>query len=378
MPSSPIRRGRQASVALPPKVKVMVLFGGQSAEHDVSCVSAANVIAALDRARYDIVPIGIGRDGAWRLTGGATTSGTDGDGDGDAGRTALGGLSTSGVAVDAMPTLRSDEASDTPVVVLPVLHGPNGEDGTIQGLLELAGVAYVGSGVLGSAVSMDKAMAKAVLDAADIPQARYRVARAWELDDASGTDLLDDIATDLGFPIFAKPANMGSSVGVSKAVDRSALDSAVDVALAHDEIVVFEEAVSGRELEIAVLGNEEPRVSVAGEIIPAADFYDFEDKYVDGAAKTIVPADLPPGAAEEMAELAQRSYRALRAEGLARVDMFYEEGGRGFLVNEINTFPGFTSISMFPMMWAASGLSYPDLLDEMIRLALERHARRRR
>ena len=346
-----------------------MLFGGQSAEHDVSRLSAANVMAALDPARYDVVRIGIGRDGSWMLAG------EPGDHPLDA-APGLGGLAVAGPPVDVVPTVRRAAGTDAdlPVVVLPVLHGPNGEDGTIQGLLELTGAAYVGSGVLGSAVSMDKAMAKTVLGAAGIPQARYRVARGWELTD----ELVADIAGDLGFPIFVKPANMGSSVGVSRAVDAAALDLAIDAALEHDEILVFEEAIVGRELEIAVLGNEEPRVSVPGEIIPAAEFYDYDDKYRDGAAKTVVPADLPPGAAEEMAELALRTYRALRAEGLARVDMFYDEGGRGFVVNEINTFPGFTPISMFPMLWGASGLGYSDLLDEMIRLALDRHARRHR
>ncbi|MFN8052023.1 MAG: D-alanine--D-alanine ligase family protein [Acidimicrobiales bacterium] len=359
---------------LPPRVRVVVVFGGRSAEHDVSRLSAANVMAALDPERYEVVPIGIDRDGTWLLAAGhAADALPAGD---DAG---LGGLRVAGPPVDALPELQARRADDLPVVVLPVLHGPNGEDGTIQGLLELADVAYVGTGVLGSSVSMDKAMAKTVLGAAGIPQARYRVAREWELlDPATATDVLDDIADDLGFPIFVKPANMGSSVGVSRAVDRDALDRAVADALDHDEIVVFEEAIVGRELEIGVLGNEFPRASVPGEIVPAAEFYDYDDKYRDGAARTIVPADLSPGAVAEMSELALATYRALRAEGLARVDMFYDEGGRGFVVNEINTFPGFTPISMFPMMWGASGLSYGDLLDEMIRLALDRHARRRR
>jgi len=352
---------------------VVVLFGGRSAEHDVSRVSAANVVAALDPQRYEIVPVGIGRDGTWMLAGAPGELAAPSDrATSDPAASDLGGLAIAGPPLDVLPALQA--SADLPLVVLPVLHGPNGEDGTIQGLLELTGVPYVGSGVLGSAVGMDKAMAKTVLGAAGIPQARYRVAREWDVD----ADLLADVAADLGFPIFVKPANMGSSVGVGKANDAAELAAAVDAALAFDELVVFEEAIRGRELEIAVLGNEAPRVSVPGEIIPAAEFYDYDDKYRDGAAKTVVPADLPPGAAAEMADLAVRTYRALRAEGLARVDMFYDEGGRGFLVNEINTFPGFTPISMFPMLWAASGLTYPELLDEMIRLALDRHARRHR
>lgn len=350
---------------LPERLRVLVIYGGRSAEHDVSCVSAANVVAALDRTRYDVVPVGIGRDGTWMLP-----SGTDAAAD----PPALGGLATHGPTIDALPELRGHARDgDVPVVALPVLHGPHGEDGTIQGLFELAGIPYVGSGVLASAVAMDKAMAKVVLGAAGVPQARHRVLRAWEVDDAA----VADAAGDLGTPLFVKPANMGSSVGVSRVTDVADARAAVDAALVHDEIVVLEEAITGRELEIGVLGNEEPRTSVPGEIIPAADFYDFDDKYRDGAAKTIVPADLTAAEAAEMAELALRSYRALRCEGLARVDMFHDPGGRGFVVNEVNTFPGFTPISMFPMMWAASGMAYPELLDEMIRLALERHARRR-
>lgn len=384
-PIGPERRGRRVRVELPPKVRAIVIFGGQSAEHDVSRVSAANLVAALDPDRYDVTTIAIGRDGAWRMIGPpgsppAVPTGADGGAD-------LGGLPTVGTSVPAgqiidvvratpatSPDAGDDTTAESPLVVIPVLHGPNGEDGTIQGLLELAGVAYVGSGVLGSAVSMDKVMTKTVLDAAGIPQARWRSAYGWEIDDA----LVADIAADLGYPIFVKPANMGSSVGVSKATDTDGLLAAIEIALEHDELVVFEETIVGRELEIAVLGNDEPKASVPGEIIPAADFYDYDDKYRDGAAKTVIPAELPPGAADEMAALAIRTFRALRAEGLARVDMFYDEGGRGFVLNEINTFPGFTPISMFPMMWAASGLAYSQLVDEMVRLALERHERRAR
>lgn len=353
---------------LPERVRVIVLFGGQSAEHEVSRVSAANVVSALDPRRYDIVPIGIGRDGTWMLSE-RTRAELDAGNPLD---TSNDGLETGGPAMDVLPELQAAADSDVPTVVLPVLHGPNGEDGTMQGLLELSGVAYVGSGVLGSAVAMDKAMAKMVLSAAGLPQARYHSAARWDLTEP----LIGDIIGDLGYPLFIKPANMGSSVGVSKAGSRAEVLAGIEAALIHDEILVFEETIVGRELEIGVLGNELPRVSVPGEIIPAAEFYDYDDKYRDGAAKTIVPADLDAELTEAMGKLAISAFRALRAEGLARVDMFLEEGGRGFLVNEINTFPGFTPISMFPMLWNASGLSYSELLDEMIRLALDRHQRR--
>ncbi len=323
-------------------------------------------MAALDPERYELVPVGIDRSGTWAIAHEATEllarSGAD----------APISLPTGGTAIEPQLALQSDAPSTT--VVIPVLHGPNGEDGTIQGLLELADVAYVGAGVLGSALAMDKSKAKEVLAANGVAQARFRSAAEWEIDD----DLLAEIAADLGFPIFVKPANMGSSVGVSKAVDAPGLAVAVAHALRFDERLVFEETVVGREIEIGVLGNNQPRCSVPGEIVPGADFYDYDDKYVDGSAKLVIPADLSADEIAALERLALRAYSALRAEVLARVDVFYEEGGRGFLLNEINTFPGFTPISMFPRMWQATGLSYSALLDEMIRLALERHARRRR
>ena len=354
------------SMELPERVTAVVLYGGASAEHDVSRVSATNVYAALDRNRYDLVTIAIDRNGVWR----APSTGTP-----NRSEEGLGGFAVEGEPVDAMTALAGvvSASGATPVVVVPVVHGPNCEDGTLQGMLELLGVPYVGTGVLGSSVSMDKAMAKTVLGALGIPQGRWRSAYRWDLTDA----LIDEIAADLGYPLFVKPANMGSSVGVSRAVDRSEFVDALHEALRHDELVVVEETITGREVEIAVLGNEAPKVSLPGEILAGAEFYDFDDKYRDGMSKTVTPADLTDEQVKEMRRIALDTYRALRAEGLARVDMFLEEGGRGFLVNEINTLPGFTSISMYPMMWQASGLGYGDLLDEMIRLALSRHARRR-
>jgi D-alanine-D-alanine ligase len=353
---------------LPDRVRLVVLFGGRSAEHDVSCVSAREVVAALDRRRYEVVPIGIRRDGQWVL---AT----------DAQRMLAAGavdelpsaLDPSGEALELLPALAPD-SGPAPTVVLPVLHGPNGEDGTVQGLLELAQVPYVGSGVLGSALSMDKAAAKEVFAQRGLPQAAHEVLAEWEIDGPG----LDRLEARLGYPIFVKPSNMGSSIGVSKAHDRYELDAAVTTALTHDEVVVFEEFVDGREIEIGVLGNESPRVSVPGEIVPGAEFYDYDDKYHDGRAKLLIPAPLPAGVAEEVGRLALRAFAASRAEVLARVDFFYEDGGRGLLLNEVNTFPGCTPVSMFPMMWAATGLDYPALLDELVRLALARHERRRR
>ncbi len=264
-------------------------------------------------------------------------------------------------------------STDMPVVVLPLLHGPLGEDGTIQGMLELANVPYVGAGVLGSAVTMDKAMAKTLADAAGIPQTRW--VSLFEHEDTSDR-ALSAIADDLGFPIFVKPANMGSSIGVSRTTDLAELRAGVDAAFAYDDLLVLEEGVDAREVELAVLGNHEIRVSVPGEIKPAADFYDYDDKYNDGAAELLIPAPLDPETVDQLQRLSKQAYRVLRCEGMARADFLIEEGGRGPLLNELNTIPGFTPISMYPKMWEASGLSYPELIDELVRLAIERHERR--
>ena len=343
----------------------MVLFGGQSAEHDVSCVTAKHVVEAADPARYTLEPVGITRDGEWVRAENARAAI-------EQGAAALpDALSATGTSIDHESAIVPTGADDT-VVVFPLLHGPMGEDGTVQGLLEQAGVPYIGAGVLGSAVAMDKAMAKDVLAAHGIPQARWLAYRNSDL----GELPLDEIEADLGLPCFVKPANLGSSVGVSKARDRDELARALELAFSYDEWVVVEEAVVAREIELAVLGNTDLRVSVPGEVTPAAEFYDYEDKYLDGQAELTIPADLPPEVAERFQDLALRAYRALRAEGMARVDFLYEEGGRGPLLNEINTIPGFTPISMYPKLWAASGLPYDELIDELVALALERHERR--
>ena len=249
-----------------------------------------------------------------------------------------------------------------------------GEDGTVQGFLELADVPYVGSGVLGSSVAMDKAMAKQVLAAAGIAQARYRAFPERDLTPG----LPVEIAEELGMPCFVKPANMGSSVGVTKAHTVEGLRDAIDVALAYDEWVVVEEAIDGREIEIAVIGDDDPFVSVAGEIIPGDDFYSYDDKYINDASTGVIPAALTDGQHDEVRALALDVYRALRCDGLARCDFFLEEDGRGFLCNEVNTMPGFTPISMFPKMLMASGMTYPEIIDRLVDLAIERHGRKRR
>ncbi|MEM9520411.1 MAG: D-alanine--D-alanine ligase family protein [Actinomycetota bacterium] len=364
------------------RIRLVVLFGGRSAEHDVSCVSARHVLAAVDADRYDVEPIGITRDGQWVLAEGAVAAL-------EAGADAMPDhLTAAGPSVDALPALAASDPATT--VVLPVLHGPMGEDGTIQGLLELAGVPYVGAGVLASALCMDKVAFKDHLTGHGLPQCDYRwitvdggVTRRPDGSVVELTAEIDAAIDQLGLPMFVKPANMGSSVGVSRASDVDGVRAAVELAATYDREVILEEEVVGREIEIAVLGNEDPEASMAGEIVPGADFYDYADKYDDGA-DLLIPAPLDDVELAEMQRLAIGAYRACKVEGLARVDFFYEDGSRdpsrtrGWLINEINTMPGFTPISMYPKMWQASGLDYPSLIDQLVELALARHARQKR
>jgi len=374
-------------------VKLIVLFGGQSAEHDVSCTTAAHVLAAVDPARYQVEAIGITRSGQFVTASEAMAALADGAHSLPAALkaegppvnlTALVAENAPGAYPNEVPPAELPSApAGAPiavqtagdVVVLPLLHGPLGEDGTMQGMLELANVAYVGAGVLGSAVTMDKAMAKTVLDAHGIPQTRWLAVNEIDVD-ADADQVAADITETLGLPVFVKPANMGSSVGVSRASTEAELVTALRKALVYDELVVVEEAVEAREIEMSVLGNADIEVSVPGEIVPGAEFYDYDDKYLDGSAKLIIPAELPEEVAEQMKTLAVAAYRALRVEGMARADFLYEEHGRGPLLNELNTIPGFTPISMYPKMWEASGLAYSKLIDRLVDLALERHQRR--
>jgi D-alanine-D-alanine ligase len=352
------------------RIHLVVLFGGQSAEHEVSCTTAAHVLAAADPERYRVTPVGISAEGEWALATEAAAAL-------ERGPAALPSrLDPTGDRLS--PSVMLGEAVDQPerTVVLPLLHGPMGEDGTVQGLLELANVAYVGSGVLGSAVAMDKAMAKQVLAAGGIAQARHRAFADHQITPGLAAELADD----LGLPCFVKPANMGSSVGVSRAHTVEELQQAITYALTYDEWIVVEEAIVGREIEVAVIGNADPFVSVPGEIVPGDEFYSYDDKYVNDASTGLIPAPLTPEQTADVQARALAVYRALRCEGLARCDFFLEEHGpgRGFLCNEVNTMPGFTPISMFPKMLIASGMSYGDIIDRLVELALERHTRRRR
>jgi D-alanine-D-alanine ligase len=360
------------------KLRVLLLFGGRSAEHDVSCVTAVAVARALDPDKYDVVPVGITTDGRWLLA-------SDAQALLDKGRDALpAAFEVDGEPVqppssperaELVPTSGDPDRGALAVdVVLPLLHGPYGEDGTVQGLLDLAGLPYVGSGVLGSAVGMDKVMMKRAFAACGLPQARYEAFR-----DGGDVDMFAArVADELGLPCFVKPANMGSSVGVSKAHDVDGLRAAIDLALSYDEWAVAEESVAGREIEVAVLGDAPPEASLPGEVVPAAEFYDYADKYEDGRAQLLAPAPLDEARTEEVRALAVRAFEACRCDAMARVDFFFEEGGRGFLVNELNTIPGFTPISMYPRLWEVSGLSYPRLIDRLIELAVERAGRRAR
>lgn len=343
--------------------RLVVLFGGESAEHEVSCVTARHVVAAADPDRFDVDAIGITRSGEWLRTGAGAIAGS---GDVDALPSAL---EAAGTEVEPLAAV---EPGERPTVVLPLLHGPMGEDGTVQGLLDLAGVPYVGTGVLGSALCMDKSMAKQAAASFGIAQGAWVSLHADDITAQTAGELRNE----LGDVVFVKPANMGSSVGVSKASTDAELVEALAVAATYDEWIVVEEAILGREIEVGVLGNRSLEASVPGEIVPGDEFYSYDDKYHDGVAQTLIPARLTEQETAEVRALACRVGEALRVQGLARIDFFYEEHGRGFLLNEVNTMPGFTPISMFPKLWEASGLNYPDLISRLVDLAVERHDKR--
>jgi D-alanine-D-alanine ligase len=374
------------------RLRVGVLYGGRSGEHEVSLASAAAVFAHLDKKRYEPVPIRIDKDGRWALADRPPTAMSAHDvieqARLDAARPLRSGREVHFMARPSEETILSiDRAAATGDdlgraivtglnldVIFPVLHGPYGEDGTIQGLLELANVPYVGAGVLASAVGMDKAMMKMVFAAAGLPICPYRVVlrHDWE---RRRDAIVVDLEAALRFPMFVKPANLGSSVGISKAKDRPGLADAIDLAGSYDRKVVVEAAVpAAREIECAVLGNDEPQASVPGEVIPSREFYDYEAKYLDQASQTIIPADLPEHVAADVRRLSIAAFRALDCAGMARVDFLLSRPSGQIFVNEVNTIPGFTTISMYSKMWAASGMDYPALLDRLIALALERHA----
>jgi D-alanine-D-alanine ligase len=362
------------------KLRVGVIFGGRSGEHEVSIASAASVLEALDKEKYEVVPIGITHQGRW-LAGvnpRALQAGAAMD-ERAAGVTAvtITGDPTQRGLVPAAPAASGGGFERPLDVVIPVLHGTYGEDGTLQGLLEMAGVPYAGCGVLGSALGMDKEKAKLVFKAAGLPVVDWLTVRRyeWERDAA---EVCARVEARFAYPIFVKPANLGSSVGVSKAHDRAELRQAFITALEFDRKALIEPGVNARELECGVLGNDEPRASIVGEVVPSNEFYDYRAKYIDNASRLYLPAPIPDDLAEAVRRLAVDAFRALDLSGLARVDFFLDRKTNALYVNEVNTMPGFTQISMYPKLWEASGVPYPELLDRLIQLALERHADRQR
>jgi D-alanine-D-alanine ligase len=345
------------------KLRVGVIYGGKSGEHEVSIASAASIIKHLDRDRYDAVPIHIAKDGRWSLAAHAPTAISAAEVHKQARTEAL-------QTIDPITVLGGPDID----VVFPVLHGPYGEDGTVQGLLELANVPYVGSGVLGSAVGMDKAAMKTMFAASGLPIVPHLVVmrREWQREARAITAR---VAAELAYPVFVKPANLGSSVGISKAKSDADFVKAMDVALEFDRKIVIEAGVpNAREIECAVLGNDDLQASLPGEIVPSGEFYDYNAKYIDGSSTEIIPAKLSEAHVRDIQRLAIDAFRSVECAGMARVDFLLSRDSGEMFLNEVNTIPGFTTISMYPKMWKASGLDYPELLGRLVTLALERHA----
>jgi D-alanine-D-alanine ligase len=363
------------------KIRVAVVFGGRSGEHEVSLASAASVIRAMDRTKYEIHQVGITPAGRWVATGDPLQALQSGEVEAlslasePTGRTGRELAAVPG-RTELVPGTRETGFPEVDVV-FPVLHGPYGEDGTIQGLLQLADIPYVGAGVLGSALGLDKVAMKDVFRARGLPVVDHVafLARDWQ---ARPAELLTQIEQRLGYPCFVKPANLGSSVGITKAHNRQELEEGLNLAAEYDRRLLVEKGVNAREIEVSVLGNDEPEASVPGEIVPCNEFYDYAAKYLDGESELLIPAPISEEQTREVRELAIRAHKAVDCAGMARVDfLLCRDTGRLYL-NELNTIPGFTSISMYPKLWEASGLPYPQLIDRLIELAIERHEERGR
>jgi D-alanine-D-alanine ligase len=340
------------------KIRVGVVFGGRSGEHEISLRSAESVLRSLDPNKYEIVPIGITHEGKWLSPRAAKALLPPKE-----------TIETTLVKGVPAPLTAEPNGAGKVDVIFPVLHGTYGEDGTIQGLFDLANIPYVGGGVLGSAVGMDKDVMKRLLRDARLPVGDF-----WTIKKSEVENFIKERSSDLPYPVFVKPANLGSSVGISKVYVPDALRAALVIAAEYDRKIVIEQGVDAREIEIAVLGNDDPIASVPGEIIPSREFYDYEAKYVTEDSRLVIPAPMSPEQTEEAKRLAIATLKVLEGSGLGRVDLFLERGTGKFYVNEINTMPGFTSISMYPKLWDASGIPYAELLDRLIALALERHA----
>jgi D-alanine-D-alanine ligase len=367
------------------KLRVGVVFGGRSGEHEVSLASAKAIMENLDRNKYEVVPIGITKSGTWLLGTNPEQLLAAGQ---DVSQKAAAEQHETTIAVtltgdttvrrliplQGNERLRDNGALD---VIFPVLHGTYGEDGTLQGLLDMANVPYVGCGVLGSALGMDKEKMKMVFQTAGLPIVDYLVYRRnqWE---RIPEEIMDAIEQRLGYPNFVKPVNLGSSVGISKAHNRAELLHAINLAAEYDRKIIIEKGINCRELECAVLGNDEPLASVVGEVIASNEFYDYNAKYIDNKSQVIIPANIAPATASTVRSQAEQAFLALDLSGLARVDFFLEKGTSKVYINEVNTMPGFTQISMYSKLWQASGVSYPELLNRLIELAQERHADRQR
>ena len=343
-------------------IRVGLIFGGRSGEHEVSLRSAESILRAIDRAKYEVVPIGITHEGRWLAATNALAMLPAKD-------------QIQRVLSDGEPiTLPAEPAGQRIAdVIFPILHGTYGEDGTIQGLLELANVPYVGAGVLGSALGMDKDVMKRLLREAGLPIVDYWTVRKSDLD-----SFLQSHIARLPYPVFVKPANLGSSVGITKVHAAEELPAALATAAEYDRKIVVEQGVDAREIELSVLGNDDPIASLPGEIIPSREFYDYKAKYIDENSRLLIPAPLEAIQTNDAQRLAIAAFKVLECSGMARVDLFLERTTGKFYVNEINTLPGFTSISMYPKLWETSGISYPELIDRLIRLAIERHAEKNR
>jgi len=351
------------------RLRIGVVFGGRSGEHEVSLASARSVIAGFDPVKYEVVPIGITPEGQWRIGPDVLPALME--------RTSTGGhpliLPPEPGRGWISPGAFTPEDGAPVDVVFPLVHGTFGEDGCLQGLLELAGLPYVGAGVLASAAGMDKVIQKQLFRQAGLPTPRALWWSAAEWRESPGR-ILRRVEKELRYPVFVKPANTGSSVGITKAHNREELRGGCDAAAGYDRRIIIEQGIrNGREIECSILGNERPEISVAGEILSSNEFYDYDAKYVDGQSSAVIPAPLAPPVARRVRELALAAYRVLDCAGMARVDLFVTRRGSTVYLNELNTIPGFTSISMYPKLWEASGLSFPDLLDRLVVLALERH-----
>lgn len=357
------------------KLRIGIVFGGRSGEHEVSVASARSIMAAIDPEKYEIIPIAITHAGQW-LPGVAPQQ-LAAPGDNSNVEPLPGELTGDINGFARLPTVQSTDAAAIDVI-FPVLHGTYGEDGAMQGMLEMAGLPYVGCGVLGSALGMDKDKAKRLFQASGLTVVPWLTIYRRDVDRALDATVAQVVGR-FGYPVFVKPANLGSSVGVSKAHDAEELATALRLASRYDRTIVVEQAIDCREIECAVLGNDDPEASVVGEIVPSKEFYDYEAKYLDGgASRLLIPASLPDEVALRVRQMAIEAFRALDLSGLARVDFFLDRIDGTIYLNEVNTLPGFTEISMYPKLWEASGLPYPQLIDRLIALAIERHADRLR